>query len=276
MDETQTMNIDLENLIKSKNPKLLKWMPGFLIRYLKRIIHQDDVNSFISRNKDKKNQEFCAAVVDEFDLHLSIDHRDRIPKSGPVTIVMNHPLGGMDAISFVHLLADYRQDIRFIVNDLLMNLDGLKDMFKGVNKHGTNSLSSRREIAKLFETDQMICVFPAGLVSRKQKGKIRDTEWKKTFLTTSREHNRVIVPVHIEGRLTNFFYNLANLRKFFGIKANIEMLYLVNELYKQKGKTIHFSVGKPFDINEFDHSKKDSEWAEWVKNIVYQLPDGND
>jgi len=269
--EDKLLQIDVEELIASKNPKLLKRLPKFVINYLKKIIHQDEVNSFIRRNHGKKNQDFCAAIAEEFNLKISIDNKERIPKTGPATIVMNHPLGGMDAVAFVHELSNYRQDIKFIVNDLLMNLDGLKEMFVGVNKHGANSLNSRKQVFDLFETDQLICIFPAGLVSRRQHGKIRDLEWKKTFLTLSRRDSRPVIPVHIDGRLSNFFYNLANIRTKLGVKANIEMLYLVNELYKQKGQRIHFSVGEPIPTSFFDDSKSDAEWADWTKQQLYSL-----
>lgn len=268
---SEPLRIDVEQLIASKNPKLLRWIPKFVINYLKRVIHQDEVNDFIMRNHLKKNQEFCKAIVDEFKLNVSIQGIENIPKSGKVTVVMNHPLGGMDAMAFVNELANYRTDIKFIVNDLLLNLDGLREMFVGVNKHGKNSISSRKEVTKLFETDQMICIFPAGLVSRRQHGKIEDLEWKKTFVTMSRDFDRTVVPVHIDGRLTSFFYNLANFRTKVGIKANIEMLYLVDELYKQKGKNIQFTVGKSISSRIFDKSKSDKKWAEWMRKEVYQL-----
>lgn len=271
MQENKPLRIDVEALIKSKNPALLKWLPRFVVSYLKKIIHQEDVNSFIERNHGKKNQDFCKAVVEEFDLKLSISNLENIPKTGPATVVMNHPLGGMDAIAFVHQLANYRTDIKFIVNDLLLNLEGMKEMFVGVNKHGSNSRTSKQQVADLFETNQLICIFPAGLVSRKKKGQIVDLEWKKTFLTMSKKANRPIIPVHIKGQLSNFFYRLSNFRTFIGLKVNIEMLYLVNELYKQKGQYIQFTVGEPKNISFFDKSKSDSKWAEWMKKHVYQL-----
>lgn len=271
MQKNEPIRIDVEGLIRSKNPKLLRWIPRFVIAYLKKIIHQDDVNSFIARNHGKKNQDFCAAIVEEFDLKLSLKNLENIPKTGPATVVMNHPLGGMDAIAFVHQLAHYRTDIKFIVNDLLLNLDGMKEMFVGVNKHGANSRASKQQVADLFETEQLICVFPAGLVSRKKNGLIRDLEWKKTFLTMSRKANRTIIPVYIKGRLSNFFYRLSNFRAFLGLKVNIEMLYLVNELYKQKGQEIDFVVGKPIDIQFFDKTRSDANWAEWMKEQLYQL-----
>ncbi|MBN9293828.1 MAG: 1-acyl-sn-glycerol-3-phosphate acyltransferase [Flavobacteriia bacterium] len=271
MSKEKQLKIDVEQLISSKNPKLLKWLPRFVVSYLKRIIHQDEINDFIQRNGNKKNQEFCAAVAAEFELDITITDLERIPKTGPATVVMNHPLGGMDAIAFVHALADYRTDIKFVVNDLLLNLEGMKEMFVGVNKYGANSLASKKKVSELFDTDQLICIFPAGLVSRKKGGKVVDLEWKKTFLTMSRKSKRPIIPVYIDGKLSRFFYRFSNIRTFLGIKINLEMLYLVDELFKQRKKKIGFIVGEPVEIDFFDKSKSDKKWAEWMKQTVYQL-----
>jgi len=271
MNKEKQFKIDVEQLISSKNPKLLKWLPRFVVSYLKRIIHQDEVNDFIQRNRNKKNQEFCATVVTEFELDITIANLERIPKTGPATVVMNHPLGGMDAIAFVHALADYRTDIKFVVNDLLLNLEGMKEMFVGVNKYGANSLVSKKKVSELFDTDQLICIFPAGLVSRRKGGKVVDLEWKKTFLTMSRKAKRPIIPVYIDGKLSRFFYRFSNIRTFLGIKINLEMLYLVDELFKQRKQKISFIVGEPVEIDFFDKSKSDKKWAEWMKQTVYQL-----
>lgn len=271
MSKEKQLKIDVEQLISSKKPKLLKWLPRFVVSYLKKIIHQDEVNDFIQRNGNKKNQEFCAAVTNEFELDITVEHLERIPRTGPATVVMNHPLGGMDAIAFVHALANYRTDIKFVVNDLLLNLDGMKEMFVGVNKYGANSLTSKKKVSELFDTDQLICIFPAGLVSRKKGGKVIDLEWKKTFLTMSRKAKRPIIPVYIDGKLSRFFYRLSNIRTFLGIKINLEMLYLVDELFRQRKQKIRFIVGEPVEIDFFDKSKNDKKWAEWMKQEVYQL-----
>ena len=114
-------------------------------------------------------------------------------------------------------------------------------------------------------------MFPAGLVSRKTKGTIEDLEWKKTFITRAKKYEKPVIPVHIDGELTKFFYRLANFRTKIGIKANIEMLYLVEELFKQENKTIRLTFGEPIPHTTFDSSKKDHDWAQWVKSKVYEL-----
>ena len=262
--------IDIEKIIASKNPKLLKWLPKFIIRYLKRILHEDEINDFLEVNKDKKNQDFCQAVIDYFNIKVSVENIERIPKEGKIVIAMNHPLGGMDAMILINALQGHREDLKFIVNDILLSLENINDYFVGVNKHGKNSPSTRKNIEELFESEHAVCIFPAGLVSRKIDGKVRDLEWKKTFVTYSRKHERTIVPIHIQGRLSNFFYRLHKLRKFLGIKANIEMLYLANELFKQRDEEMHFTVALPIEEDLMKSDISDRELADKVKERVYE------
>ncbi len=264
--------IDIRRLIASKNPKLLKWIPGFVIGYLKRVLHQEEINQFLKENKDKKNEAFCDAVLNYFNVQLETEGLENVPDQGRIVLAMNHPLGGMDAMALVSVLQHKRTDLKFIVNDLLMNLENLKDLFVGVDKHARNSGSVRDQIQQLFESDQAICIFPAGLVSRKTHGEVRDLEWKKTFVTLSRKTDRTIIPVFIDGTLSKSFYRLANFRKKLGIKANIEMLYLSDELFKQRNKRMKLIFGKPIYAGDLDPDKNDREIAGEIREVVYKLP----
>ena len=263
--------IDIEKLIASKNPKALKRTPKFIIRYLKKILHQKEINDFLVLHKDKKNAEFCSEVVKYFNIKIELKNLENIPKSGKVVFAMNHPLGGMDALILIDALKETRTDLKFIVNDLLMNLENLSDLFVGVNKHGKNKGSVRQQIEELFESDQAVCIFPAGLVSRRKKGVVEDLIWKKTFVTYARSHGHPIVPIYIDGSLSNFFYRLSNLRSFIGVKTNIEMLYLSNELFKQRDKTLKFIVGKPVSDDLIRSEASDQDVAQEVKKLVYEL-----
>lgn len=264
--------IDIRKLVSSKNPKLAKLIPGFVYKYLKRILHQDEVNDFMRRNGHLKDADFCDAIVHEFDLKVEISGLENIPSEGGIILAMNHPLGGMDAMALVHVLREKRNDIKFIVNDLLLNLTPMQGLFVGVNKHGSNERQLHKQMTELFSSDVAIGIFPAGLVSRRKNGKISDLEWKKTFVRYARRNNSTVVPIHIEGRLSSFFYNLSNFRQFIGIKANLEMLYLSDELYKQKGKNICFTVGKPILPTDLKNDLSDEDMAQEIKHIVYHLP----
>jgi hypothetical protein len=210
--------INIRRLIASKNPRLLKWLPGFLLRYIERVVHQKDVNYFLNKYQST-NQDFCTDVLTEIGVNYTIEGIENIPKDGKCVIVMNHPLGGLDAMILVDALKNHRTDLKFIVNDLLLNLGRLNELFVGVNKHGKNSSQSIQKVNDLFASENCVCIFPAGLVSRRKKGLIRDLTWKKTFVRQSKLNDQVIIPVFIDGHLSNWFYNLSNFRQFLGISG---------------------------------------------------------
>ena len=263
--------IDIRKIIGDKNPRLLKLLPGFLIRYIQRILHEKEINEVILTNKDKRNQDFCEAIINRFNIQLVVEGIENVPTTGGVTLAMNHPLGGMDAMALVTALKNQRTDLKFIVNDILLHLESMRGMFVGVNKHGRNSNSNLLKIDEIFSTGNAVCIFPAGLVSRKIGGVVQDLEWKKTFVSLSIKHNQPIVPIYIDGKLSNFFYRLANIRKSIGIKANIEMFYLVDELFKQKNTTMRLKIGKPIYPSSLEKSKSQKEWATEIRSLVYSF-----
>lgn len=266
--------IDLERVIGEKNPSVLKWMPKLVLNYLKSIIHEDEINDFLELHKDKKDEEFCQAVVDYMNLTIEVEGLEKIPADERIVLVMNHPLGGMDAMILITALNGRRNDLKFIVNDILMNLTNMSGMFVGVNKVGSQKSGTRERIYKLFESDDCICIFPAGLVSRKIDGKVQDLVWKKTFVTNAKKFDRKVIPIYIEGHLSNFFYNLSKLRRTLGIKANLEMLYLPNEMFKQSGRYIKFVVGDAIDpAILYNTDKSELEIAEDIREKVYDLAD---
>jgi putative hemolysin len=264
--------IDVDAIFRKKNPGLYKLMPGFILNYIKRTIHQDELNVALEKFKDKSGLDFISEILDFFGVKYTVSGTENIPKDGRYIFVSNHPLGGLDGMILMDLVGKYHRNLKFIVNDLLLNLKNLEPIFIPVNKHGRQSIEYARRIEEVYKSDNQILYFPAGLCSRKQGKKIRDLEWKKNFIKKAVEHNRDIVPVHFEGQNSRFFYRLANFRKALGIKANIEMFYLPDEMFSQKSQVIHVIIGKPIPWSNFDKSKSTSEWAEEVKSIVYSLP----
>ena len=49
------------------------------------------------------------------------------------------------------------------------------------------------------------------------------------------------------------------------------MLFLVDEMFKQTGKTITMHFGETIPWETFDKSKSDTEWADTVKQMVYKI-----
>ena len=269
-ERNDTFQLDLKAVIKNKNPRLLKILPGFILSLIRRIIHEDEMNDFLRRNQGKWGLDFANAILEEFVTDLTIIGQDNIPDSGRYIVAGNHPLGGLDGIALISVVGRKWKDIVFPVNDLLMNIPQLRPLFIPINKHGSNA-QNVKILNDTFASDKMILYFPAGLVSRKQNGKIKDLEWKKTFITKARQFKRDILPVYFAGRNSSFFYNLANFRKSLGIKANLEMFFLVDEVYKQKGKNMSMVFGEPISWKTFDRSHPDTYWAKQVMDTVYSL-----
>jgi len=264
--------IDVEQAFADKDEKLLKRIPGFFIRYLKRIVHQEEINDFLMKHRGVEGIDLVRAGIDFFKVQVEVRNLDRVPKKGRVIFASNHPLGGLDGLCLIRTITDsIYPEVKTIANDLLMNVKQMHSVFIGVNKHGGNSKTYVAEMQRTFEGDIPVLFFPAGLVSRRRWGKIEDPEWKSTFIKKAVQYQRDVIPVHITGRVSGFFYRLANLRKLLRIRYNIEMLYLPNEMFKQRNRKLVITFGAPISWQTFDSSKKPEEWALKVKKMVYQM-----
>jgi putative hemolysin len=262
--------IHVEKVFRDKNPGLARWIPGFVFSILRRVIHEQEINEFLFTNKNRDGLDFVDAIIEGFGAIVKTEGEHNIPLQGRYIVASNHPLGGLDGVALMQVMGRVRNDIIFPVNDILTYLPNLQVLFIPINKHGSNT-ENVKIIHQTFESDKMILYFPAGLVSRKQNGIIKDLEWKKTFIAKAKQYHRDILPVHIEGKNSSFFYNIANLRKKLGIKANIEMLFLPDEMYRQKNKVIRIKIGKPIPYQTFDEKFNANEWAEKVKTHIYKI-----
>jgi 1-acyl-sn-glycerol-3-phosphate acyltransferase len=263
--------IYLEKVFAQKNPKLAGKIPSFIYNYLKKVIHQDELNYFFGKYGASKGVEFTKHVLKYLNITYEIKGLENLPKDRRCIFASNHPLGGADGIMLISCVGAM-YDILFPVNDILLNVKSLDNIFLPINKHGKQARQAAENLNKAFDSDKQILIFPAGLVSRKHKGgKIRDLEWKKTFISKAIQSKRDIIPVHVSGQNSNFFYNLANTRKFLGIKSNLEMLYLVDEFSKHRGENFTITFGKPISYTSLTKEKSQKEWAEEIKNIVHTL-----
>ena len=268
--------IDIEKILASKVGDKMKFIPKSLVNWLIRTTHQEELNEFIWRSRDHEGYDWLEDCVKFLDMNLKVEGFENLPEKDSqkrYTFVSNHPLGGGDGVALGAILGrKYGNDIRLIVNDILMHLPGLAPLCIPVN-----TTTSKREramtemVEKGFTSDYNLLLFPAGLCSRKIDGKIQDLEWKKTFITKSIESQRDIVPIHFEGHNSNKFYRIANICKILKLKVNVAMLYLPDEMIKNRHNTFTVRIGKPIPWQTFDKSRKPKEWAQWVREQVYEL-----
>ena len=271
MEET-VKPIYIEQLFKSKNPKLARWIPKFVYSFLKRVICQDQINDFISKYGDQKGLDFAEGILEYLDISYIIEGKENLPApDGRYIFAANHALGGPDGIILISFLGKIYKKLKFPVNDLLMNLKNLNNIFLPVNKHGALAKEAAVDLENAFASDAQIITFPAGMVSRKVKGVVKDLEWQKSFVVKAVKYQRDIIPIRVKAENSKFFYNLANFRTKIGLKVNLEMMYLPKETFNKKGSTFTLAIGKPIKWETLDKSKTPKEWAEEIKNIVYQF-----
>ena len=266
------LQIDIEAILAAKAGKKARYVPRFLVNYLKKIVHQDEMNHFMRLHHEKRDLEFIGAFMEYFNNSFDIEGLENLPTDGRYTFVSNHPLGAQDGLGLAYILGrKYEGHIKLLVNDLLMNIPNISSFWIPINKTGKQARNFPQQVNAAFESDNHIVMFPAGICSRRTKGVIRDLEWKKTFITKSVQTQRDVVPIHFEGQNSDFFYRLANINKMLGLKFNIAMLYLSDEMFKNKNKTFKVTIGKPIPWQTFDNSRKPIEWAQYVKEEVYKL-----
>lgn len=266
--------INIKKVFAEKNPGLAKILPNFVFSIIKKIVHEDDLNTFLKLNGHFYGLDFVNSVLDYFSIKTVITQSDKMKDQGRFVFAANHPLGGLEGMALTKVLVEKYGEIRVPVNDILTKVPNFAPFFSPINKHGASSKEAILQFDKNFASDMQMLMFPAGMVSRKINGKITDLEWKKTFITKAIQHKRDIAPVYIVGRNSDFFYNLARFRKLFGIKANIEMFFLPHEMFKQYNRTIELIFGDPVPYTFFDKRMSHPEWALKMQEYVYALADG--
>ena len=275
MESSEPLYIDLKSVVKSKLGSRSWLVPGFVVRKLEKTICADRLNWLLKHNHPKTGADFCRGVFD--DLHVTIEASgvENLPDPSHrrVMIVSNHPLGGLDGMALIDFFSNYfGGTVYFIVNDLLMAVKPLNDVFVPINKHGSQSREASFRLESILNGDDPVIIFPAGLVSRLgDDGVIKDLEWKKMFVNKAISTRRDIIPVHFSGHNSQFFYKFARRRKRLGIKFNFEMLYLPSEVFKSEGKTFRITCGKTIDWQSLKGGKKALETAAKIKDIVYGL-----
>ncbi|MBO4607157.1 MAG: glycerol acyltransferase [Prevotella sp.] len=275
MTEITEKTLDIDKILGEKMGSKAKYVPAFARKWLKRIVHQDEVNRFLWESRDKVGVDWLEECVRYLDMTLVIEGKENLPAKDDgrlYTFVSNHPLGGEDGVALGAVIGrHYDGNFKYLVNDLLMNLPGLAPLCIPINKTGSQSRNFPAMVNAGFKSDSHMLMFPAGLCSRKTNGQIRDLPWKKTFVSKSVETQRDVVPIHFSGNNSDFFYRVANLCKRLGIKFNIAMLFLVDEMYKNVHKTFKVTIGKPIPWQTFDKSKTPAQWAQYVQDKVYEL-----
>lgn len=267
----------LLNVDEVLGPKLRKKLPRFVVNYIKRRLHQDEINDCILKAEHYCGAGFFDEALKYIDITYKIRGAENLETDKKYIFACNHPLGGPEALiigSVFHQL--YGGGFKVPSNQLLMNMKPLAEFFTPVRVQAkSQSRDITERIAQMFSSDTQVLVFPAGLCAKRVNGKITEMPWKKMFITQAKKYGRDVVPVHISGYNSPKYHFFSWLSRVLGLRVNIGMLFLVDELFNKAGEEFVITFGEPIPYTTFDKSKTDLQWAAEVKDKVEQLSKGN-
>lgn len=265
------MEIEVKEVIKGKNPGILRFIPPFLIRWIEKLICQKEINEVLSHSGHLKGVEFATASLEHLNIRYKIHNLERVERDRRYIIVSNHPMGGLDGIIMMELFGKIFKEVKFVVNDLLYHLEPLQPLFIPINKYGRQSSESVKMIQESYQSDAQILYFPAGLCSRLTKGKIEDLEWKRSYINQAIKYKRDILPIYFDGKNSTLFYRVANIRKRLGIKFNFETILLPREMFKKRGSSFDIYIGEAISYQKLMEERATSKWNSQIREEVYSL-----
>ena len=267
------MKIDVRRVIEAKNPRLAKLLPNFVIDRISSIIHQDELNSFFEEAEGLCGIDFANKALERLSVTYTevVEEEGALKEDGKYIFVSNHPLGGLDGLILISCLGKRYKNLKFLVNDFLMHVKPMESIFVPVNKVGGMTKEYSRGIEEMYSSENQLLYFPAGLCSRLIKGRVTDLQWQPSFYKKALASGRQIVPVHFSGRNSGFFYRLARIRKFLGIKFNVEMIYLPDEMIRAAGSHYTISIGKPITPQPYGKREHLAQLVQEVREASYKL-----
>ena len=264
--KTNNYQVDVVAILKKK----FSWIPKFFFRPLKKFIHQDEFNYFLSHQcADKNGIQFVdSALIDCLHIppeNITVVWADGLPKDGEkYTFVCNHPLGGLDELITLRFLSEYYPNVKILLNDFLDKLPNLADY------------SAASDKLDLYSSDDHLIVFPENISSGIDGGLIQDVKWDSTFYTESLKNERGIVPIYFRGYNSYYYYRLFNFLKKLR-KGKLAKWLLPREILKSKGKKYTIVIGEPIPYNRLLFLSKIYSMDNAVyliKKMVYTLDRG--
>lgn len=261
-------HLDMGKVLNDKSPKLARIVPRFVVRWFEALVCQGKLNDILDNYGSRDPIGFIGGALEYIGVEYRLHGVENIPSSGKVLFTANHPLGGVDGMILAHAIEGVRPGVKLIVNDILLNIEPLRPIFVGVNKHGAQRCSFAMVMDELYRSDAPVINFPSGMCSRLVHGEITDLAWRKSFVRRAIDTDRIVVPTYVKARNSMFFYRFGRLRTALGIKANLEMALLPRQVFFQKGKTVDVYFGEPITMCDTLPAEK---WCDLIRDKTYSL-----
>ncbi len=263
--------INIATIINESNSRKLKRLPGFIIKWIEKIILQNEMNQILTKYSDYQGLDILTKIIEELNIKIEVDGKENLPENSRCFFLSNHPFGLIDGLVLTKIVGDKYHVLKSIGNEAFMYVPHLRPFIAAVNVFGKNPKEYITALENIYDSDVPITHFPSGEVSRLYGSKIQDCQWHKSFITKAVSYKRDIVPFYIYGRNSRFFYFISFVRRVLRIKTNIELIMLPREMFRKKNKTIRIKIGQLIPHQKFDKSFSHWEWADKVRKYVYDL-----
>lgn len=244
---------ELEQRLQQRYPDWFHGRRGQLARPLLRSVGRwsrlDRIEAFLRRNANVRGFDFVAAGLEFIEGRYHVDPAAlaRIPATGRLLIVANHPSGALDALALLDAVGRIRRDVRIVANDLLGAIGPLQDLLLPVRILGGKvQRSSLQAVEQALAAEQCVIVFPAGEVSRLSLLGIRDGRWQRGFVRFARATAAPVLPVRVEARNSALFYGASTLFKPAGTAL------LAREMFARRGRPLRLRIGEPMQLGQGD------------------------
>ncbi|HDS02144.1 MAG TPA: hypothetical protein ENN72_00360 [Firmicutes bacterium] len=266
--------IDIHNLARQAIPKLYASLPGrirdALFRFLERFLKIRDINDVLTKFRHFQNIDFIEAFFSDIDFHVFVKKKElvNIPRRGAFIGIANHPLGGLDGLALIKVIHEVRDDVKIIVNELLMNVDNLKGIFVPYSKKSDEiPISTVREISRTLKNNGCVLFFPAGGVSRLRPDGLKDPKWMAGAFFFAKRFHCPIVPMFVHAKNSLIYYVSTVIHK------KLAALMLPREIFKKKSQSISITVGQTIP-EELFKDIPDTTLAKILRKAVYALGKG--
>ena len=263
--------INIATIIEEINPRKIKPLPGFIIKWIEKIIRQEEMNRILTKYSDFQGLDILTKIIEELNIKIEVEGEVNLPENSKCFFLSNHPFGLIDGLVLTKIVGDKYHDLKSIGNEVFMYVPHLRPFIAAVNVFGKNSKEYINALEKIYDSNVPITHFPSGEVSRFYGSRIQDCPWHKSFITKAVSYKRDIVPFYVYGSNSRFFYFISFVRRVLGIKSNIELILLPREMFRKKNKTIKIKIGQLIPHQKFDKSFSNWEWADRVRKYVYDL-----
>lgn len=259
-------------VISSYYPSLANkpWLFNPLTTLLKKLLHEKEFINFAELYPYLQGMDFVEQVLEHFEFSYSVRNKEkeRIPSTGRVVIIANHPIGSLDGLALLKLITEVRSDVKVVANQMLMALKPLHPMLLPVNNmQGGTFRGCITGMSNHLKNEGALIIFPAGEVSRLGSKGVRDGKWHGGFLKLARSNKAPILPVLIEGKNSSVFYGLSLIYRPLGT------LLLVKEMFKQRSKHLPVRIGEIIPYESFGAAKISvTQQVKLFKKHLYLIP----